>query len=136
MKEQFVTYDIALKLKELVFDKISRFGNETSLYTKEGKYTFYANYGSMYPGLSGDYIYAPIWQQVFDWFLNQSILIEVFPVDDWDHWSFRIHGKDISCPFYKMYNERDEYDTYEQAREQSILKAIELCQKKLLKVIN
>ena len=130
MKNQFVTYDIALALNGLGFDEISRFGSEISLYTKEGKHTFYANYGFMYSGLSDGYIYAPLWQQVFDWFLNQSILIEVFPVDDWDHWTFRIYGKDISSPFYKMYDGCDEYDTYEQAREQSILKAIELCQKK------
>ena len=31
-------------LRELGFDKISRFGNETSLYNKEGKHTFYAKY--------------------------------------------------------------------------------------------
>ena len=60
MKNQFVTYDIALALNGLGFDEISRFGSEISLYTKEGKHTFYANYGFMYSGLSDGYIYAPL----------------------------------------------------------------------------
>jgi len=74
MQKEFVTYEIALKLKELGFDEISRFGQETSLYTKERKHTFYANYGFMGSGLSGGYIYAPLYQQVIDWLFSKNLL--------------------------------------------------------------
>lgn len=50
------------------------------LYILKGKHTFYANYGFMGSGLSGGYIYAPLWQQVIDWFREKHqlyILINV-----------------------------------------------------------
>lgn len=93
MKKQFVTYEIALKLKELGFDEISRFGQETSLYTEEGKHTFYANYGFMGSGLSGGYIYAPLWSQIIDWFREkQNICINIEPItfDDEPTYIFEI----------------------------------------------
>ena len=80
MEKQFVTYEIAIKLKEIGFDKISRFGNETSLYNKDGKFTFYCNYGFMYSGLNDRYIYAPLWQQVEEWLEEQQIYI--YYIDD------------------------------------------------------
>lgn len=67
MDKQFVTFEIAKKLKELGFDEISRFGQETSLYDKDGNFMFYSNYGFMYSGLNGGYIKAPLWQQVVEW---------------------------------------------------------------------
>lgn len=129
MKEQFVTYEIALKLKELGFDEISRFGQETSLYTKEGKHTFYANYGFMGSGLSGGYIYAPLWQQVEQWFRDKyNMHITILKgnysnneINDQLCYYYSIPGKLGMC--YNRYN------TYEEAREQAILKAIKLCQK-------
>lgn len=67
MKKDFVTYEIALALKDLEFNKISRFGSEASLYNSKGEHVFYSNYGFMYSGLSDGYISAPLWQQVIDW---------------------------------------------------------------------
>jgi len=57
MKEQFVTYEIALKLKELGFSQEPpRLGG----YDKEGKLH--------YRNISRNDITAPLWQQVIDWF--------------------------------------------------------------------
>ena len=79
MKEQFVTYEIALALKELGFNEISRFGNEASLYSKDKKFTFYTNYGFMGSGLSDGYIKAPLWQQVIDW-LREKYNINILQI--------------------------------------------------------
>ena len=129
MTEQFVTYEIALKLKELDFDEISRFGNQTSLYTKEGKHTFYANYGFMYSGLSDGYIYAPLWQQIIDWFREQYELSLEYNVCSNGLYNVDIHSITNSKFGYSVTVEINQLDFYN-AREQSILKAIEICQKK------
>lgn len=38
MEKEFVTYEIALKLKKLGFDEIPRFGHEASLYDNVGNH--------------------------------------------------------------------------------------------------
>ena len=118
MKKQFVTYEIALKLKKLGFNEISRFGQETSLYTKEKKHTFYANYGFMGSGLSGGYIYAPLYQQVIDWFREKhDITIDVAEIyKGLGNYHFALN---LTWEYF-------EGDYYE-AREQAVLKAIKLC---------
>lgn len=61
MEEQFVTYELALKLKELGFDE-KCFGD---YYTKDkGLYLK----GELNEGNPEYKIKAPIWQQAFDWF--------------------------------------------------------------------
>ena len=115
MKEQFVTYEIALKLKELGFDEqcLMYFDKEELNYCPH-----WFNNSSLIP--NGD-ISAPLWQQVIDWFREKH---------------------DITIDIAKIYNGTDNYHfalnleweyfegTYYEAREQAILKAIELCQKK------
>ena len=139
MKKQFVTYEIALKLKKLGFNEISRFGQETSLYTKEGKHTFYANYGFMGSGLSGGYIYAPLWQQVIDWFRDKhNTNIEPIRFPNILKWGFVVTDMTI-IPKQQTLRENinmslkvtdvRRFDTFEESREQAILKAIELCKK-------
>ena len=130
MKEQFVTYEIALAIKELGFDEISRFGQETSLYNVKGNHTFYCNYGFMYSGLSDEYIYAPLWQQAIDWFKDKyNFEIYILP----NHHNKYKWG--IITNWCKSYARNDFFDcilysTLYEAREQAILKAVELCQKK------
>ena len=130
MKDQFVTYEIALKLKKLGFNEISRFGQETSLYTKEGKHTFYANYGFMGSGLRGGYIYAPLWQQTIDWFKEKyNIHIEIthHVTEQYDiNYKYYVIKNPVDC--IECY-ENAYYKTYEKVREQAILKAIELCKR-------
>ena len=144
MEKQFVTYEISLKLKELGFNEISRFGQETSLYTKEGEHIFYLNYGFMGSGLSGDYIYAPLWQQVIDWFREKhNMSIWYRQVDnDWKKLllkqaekindNFNIDSFKYEFDILKdgEYIYSGMYSTYKEAREQAILRAIELIKDK------
>ena len=135
MEKEFVTYEIALALKELDFNEKSRFGLETSLYTKEGKHTFYANYGFMGSGLNDDYIYAPLWQQTIDWFR------ETYNIHIWIYYDMILENSyyqirhEISKNEYTHFtneiesNKMNEF-TYKQSREQAILKSLKLCQKK------
>ena len=77
MKEQFVTYEIALKLKELGFD-------EDCL----GYYTI-TNKGLLYPYNMHEYIYrkdflctAPLWQQVWSFLDDNGVTIGIIFVDN------------------------------------------------------
>lgn len=65
--ELFVNYTQALQLNEIGYKQISRFGCEASLYSKNGRHTFYSNYGFMYSGLNDGYISAPLRQEAFEW---------------------------------------------------------------------
>ena len=125
MKKQFVTYEIALKLKELGFDE---------------KCSAVYRTGRLYPilgfekinSLKQSVIAAPLWQQVIDWFREQHLLmLSVFDSNTQNKFGFI--GNVIftyplvlnsSKPLINMY-----YETYYEAREQMILKAIELCKK-------
>ena len=81
MKEQFVTYEIALKLKELGFDEECL----SFWFKKEHKLSIEITYGglirmceinknSQYDNIS-NYISAPIWQQAIDWLLEKHNLL-------------------------------------------------------------
>ena len=73
MKEQFVTYEIALKLKDLGFDEpciayyFNRYG-DVELFSEfvidHSKRVFYTH--SEYETI------APLWQQAIDWFLKKN----------------------------------------------------------------
>ena len=95
MEEQFVTYEIALKLKELGFNKpclASYYTDDERNYAKDGTYdcrqkisssidfdpfkeefdNFYINSNETY------YVSAPLWQQVIDWFKEKhNMYIEI-----------------------------------------------------------
>jgi len=125
MKEQFVTYEIAVKLAKLGFNEPCWFqfdedGNLDWCYSEMKIETTEVTIRSGY--------LAPLWQQAIDWFREK----------------FK-HHIEIQSPDYQ--NENDFYwtihvvkkigvfgdgssDNYYEAREQAILKAIELCQNK------
>lgn len=132
MKEQFVTYKIALALKELGCNIISTFGMETALYDGARKLVFYANYRVMGSGSDGGYIPAILWEQVIDWFLEEKeIIINYSAVFISGYLSpyYRVSTKNNNgATSEKIYTEFT--DTINEAKEKAILKAIELCQKK------
>ena len=102
MKEEFVTYEIALKLKELGFDEPC-FG-----YFPPLKKELTIWYNSEITN-NGEFILAPLWQQVIDFIWEKyHILIN----------TYQISHKDIIWQvIYEFYP----------TKEQAILKAIELC---------
>ena len=123
MKEQFVTYEITLKLKELGFNEecLAAFSDDEyhdllhlcENHT-EGNFTIES---SRYR------IKAPLWQQVIDWFREKyNIHISLLPHNDVEF--------GIRIRYNKSTLIHGGYKTYEEAREQAILKAIEICQKK------
>ena len=123
MQEQFVTYEIALKLKELGFDEEC-----LKLWEHTEFYTVLVSPREYKKVISERFIKAPLWQQVIDWFRekhNMSILIP----------SFRISDKELAVTWRIMSTNFGNINadmiltSYEEAREQAILKAIESCQK-------
>ena len=135
MKEQFVTYEIALKLKELGFDE-----KVCALYRYERLYPILGF--EKINSVKQSVIAAPLWQQVISWLKNECKLeIEVFK------WVAKCyHNEELATPhylfdidkafeytndwIYQSINDDLKYHTYEEAREQAILKAIELIKNK------
>lgn len=139
MENQFVTYEIALKLKELGFDEPCFFAFDNckfrckDLRTNEQEFEG-VNYNS------STYISQPLWQQVIDW-LREKHNVDIFPtltttIPDYKGgdilYTYSICTKfDDGTPCW-TYDIDIVFDTYEEAREQAIIKAIEmLCKKNL-----
>jgi hypothetical protein len=131
MEKQFVTYEIALKLKELGFDEpcLTYFHNDNENITDRTYHLF--EYFSPIPittqqlqsnkGME-NCIAAPLWQQVIDWFIEKySIYIDIFRGEFGWHYAIKRKNKDTiwaNC-----------LESFQSVREQSILKAITLISK-------
>lgn len=135
MKEQFVTYEIALKLKELGFDE-ECFGYYSEQHDKTKFLCLYQE---------EDYfdeirLEAPLWQQVIDWLREKhDIVIEIARQKYFDTYA-NSYAYEVVCKVYKNKelegsvvirdNKNNHiFYSYEEAREQAILKAIELIKK-------
>ena len=151
MEEQFITYEIALKLKELGFDEkcmasyytydIKNFSK--GKYDYRGKFEFDYSTEDQYIVNSNEtyYVSAPLWQQVIDWFLSQyniwisvdTSLIKFYKNDELQPSKFQfviedLNNRDADYMFHSADEELFYFDYYD-AREQAILKTIELCKK-------
>lgn len=131
MKKQFVTYEIALKLKKIGFKK-KCFGyyTETKILHLGGKYnTIDFRVRSKYVEdicQHDDACLAPLWQQVFEWLIkNHSIHIHIC-VPNKKKWLVQLHTLNGEWIFNDGIDSEWYYDTYGDAREQGILKAIKL----------
>ena len=130
MKKQFVTYEIALALKELGFDEtcIARFTAQKNLVTS-GCYTDSdpITLGVCNSDIHESNIAAPLWQQVLDWLRTEhNIIIGVhrtertvegfmymYYVENWGY-------DDIVSEYW------DYFKTFEEAREAAIVEAIKI----------
>ena len=139
MEKQFVTYEIALKLKKLDFnDKC--FG----LY-KNG--VFYRDYETFQWNDFSNCIKVPLWQQVIDWFREKhDIHISFVPEYNPNKFQKLMYSYAISYQNNNYGGIDDNLDAwlqlsdnginyhicenYDIAKEQAILKTIELCQNK------
>ena len=127
MQEQFVTWDIALKLKELGFNE-ECFG----LFTRNKEFLvkdFITNEEAKeyYGGIA-----TPLWQQAIDWFREKhNKIITVYSNASGYLWETHdaIGGTQREWSDYSGPNDSGCWDTYEEAREQAILKALELITK-------
>ena len=136
MQREFVTYEIALGLKELGFDEecfaiffrtILNNGRTVNYISDYWESPFYKNRTNSESN-SVDIVSAPLWQQVVDWFIEKhGMIILPFMFDEFreDYFSYRIIRRqgDINVHY--------PYKSYYEAREQAILKAIEICKENL-----
>lgn len=119
MNKQFVTYEIALKLKELGFNELclaQYFIKSCNLITEKDFSVVYDNM-----------LNAPLWQQVIDWFrVKYNVLIIVYSNASGYLFEFSdaeggTHRYDSG---YSGTNDSGCWDTFEEARTASILMAI------------
>ena len=135
MKEQFVTYEIALALKELGFDE------ECLAYFNNDKY--HDLHHSCENVMEGNFVInnynelkAPLWQQVIDWFDNKNIIISIDINPGTLFYRVHLYKRYYHNPGrlvigeYFLSGEFNNFISKEEAREQAILKAIELCKEK------
>jgi hypothetical protein len=126
MKEQFVTYEIALKLKELGFDEECWF--YFSPLTKE--LMCHSPIDERNSTYKHKEVSAPLWQQAIDWFRENELSIDVYTISGFSKlmYSFDILTKNnvYQISGFKIGSS----ENYKEIKEQAILKAIELCQNK------
>lgn len=131
INKQFVTYEIALKLKEMGFDEYcfgvffrGKFmtGNvEQYVWNLVHSATTNSDCNSI------DIVTAPLWQQVIDWLREvYDIHIEIY-LDINDLYEISITNKVLVNYYIDDDSDQGFIDFYK-AREQAILKSIEICQ--------
>ena len=137
IKNQFATYEIALKLKELGFDEPCLGCYYDDIVNKE-KGILHIEYIDFKDSIihTEEHSYsisclAPLWQQVIDWFREEHKL-DIYPEPTYSlsEYSFKIvtvQGKSKRQEYWNGMVKT--YESYQKAREQAILKCIELCQK-------
>ena len=119
IEEQFVPYEIALKLKQLGFDE-----NVLAEFDSNKELLFYND-------MAGNTILqckAPLWQQAFDWFrerYNHSGEVYFYSSADFGKWHFdieplKLDGERFTTPV------KEGFQTYSLARESCIKKLIEI----------
>ena len=145
MVNQFVSYEVALKLKELNFDELclTTFDNYKrlkSIYAIDEEdvedenlaidtpYTKYCQNSNIFDG----FVAAPLWQQAIDWLRDvERIYISIKSQTDLgrDSFWYEIYRFDSSKIISNHASSGDGYGTFQEAREQAILKAIACIEK-------
>lgn len=113
MKNQFIPYELAVKLKELGFDEVC-----LAFYDGTKAFTYSPNNNKIYAVK----ILAPLWQQAFDWFREKGLHSWVYQSD-----KYRFHYTILKDGRY-VKNDSDAIH-YQEARQVCLEKLIELCQK-------
>lgn len=133
MKNNFVPYEQALKLKELGFDEqcLCYYSAQLDLQTV-------GCYDKSHPihlsisqsDICEAYILTPLWSQAFDWFRtnhNYHYIIEPLKIDTILDWYFSLHSV---IDGVSKHIDDTPYKSYEEARLKCLEKLIELCAKK------
>lgn len=114
MKKQFVTYEIALKLKELCF-------NEMCIATYDENREFnLQDFEQNYETFPLHILAAPLWQQVIDWFRDKYSLYITITSQSQESWQWHIQFPHDSLD--KFWEE--DYTSYEEALEEAVLQAL------------
>lgn len=117
-----IPYKQAKQLNKIGFNIYLTLGNVTSLYNKDGVHTPYTNYGVMYSGLSGNYISAPTYEQVFKWFRTKHKL---------SAWSYQYKKNECGYVIYSikgvlLKTQAGNIKTVEEAEEECLIQLIKL----------
>lgn len=128
MEKEFVPYELALKLKEVGFNK-----NCMAYFFTSGKLNKYWNkyYNNTNPLYNQPFKFscvAPLWQQAFDWFRKEHYLRKnpiyigdnKWRVKDQEEWI----GK--KCMIMQNIHTYTDYDDYDEARKACLKKLIEI----------
>lgn len=124
MKNQFVTYEIAKKLKEIGYNE-----NCASYYYEDKELSSLFDEFRVKNSKTADvHIAAPLWQQVIDWLREEhKLLLTVNP--NYKKWIISRINDDIFKPSELMraihYESKDGFD-YIRDREKAILTALNL----------
>ncbi len=123
MEKQFVTYEIAKKLKELGFDEPCLAKHDLKhilLRVEECK--------SQENAQELDYILAPLYQQAFRWFREKhGLFVEIKCCNTKRiNGTFEIEISRLNDRVYGHYG----YETYEEAEQACLDKLIEICKNK------
>ena len=135
MKKQFVTYDIALAMKELGFDEKC-----CAIYRKSHLYPILGF--EKFNSVKKSVIAAPLWQQCMDWLKEKHGIFVFIDMGKYYDSYEGAYPFQAWCKIYKnkelinsitvrnkLDNENYIFYSYKEAREQAILKCIELCKK-------
>lgn len=133
MKEQFVPYEQALKLKELGFDEECLAGYIRLKGSNSWELAFYKDRIINFNKTSNLYVSAPLWQQTFDWF-RDVMLLDNFIIPYWfidgeykvKKYTYSIEPSNRFDEYFDC--DSDQYDTYEEARLECLKRLIELCE--------
>ena len=139
MEKEFVPYEIALRLKELGFDErcFAIFYQEKFMngHIEPYVWNLVNSIKTNSDCNSIDIVTAPLWQQVIDWFDNKNIIIGIDINPGTLFYRVHLYKRYYHNPGrlvirkYFLSGEFNNFISKEEAREQAILKAIELCQK-------
>ena len=124
IEQQFVTYEIALKLKELGFNEPLHCFDETFWYINGNISLCNDEYKELFP--EKEYVIAPLYQQTIQWFMdNCKLYITINPYNDEELFQtlyyFEITDKD-----FNVIEDYTYYHSYRECLDAAILEAIEL----------
>ena len=135
MKEQFVTYEIALKLREIGFNEPC-FGFFVD--TEKIVPASYTKEGTEYPKNSElilDWVSSPTWQDVIDWIRDEHNIHIEFGMHEFNKWCFGIQYIDSPMDDYpriakSLIWDIEDYSSPIEVREKGILKCLEIIKNK------
>lgn len=132
-EDEFVPYELALDMERLGFSQHCMAGYDYLTENKDPRFIlllFSINKDPEWYSRK-KLVAAPLFQQAFKWFYEQRMLGEVFPLDSWEEWTFRVTCSDSMAPFFIAYD--NTYDvgrkgllTYADARLSCLEKMIEI----------
>jgi len=130
MKNEFVPYNVARRLKDLGFDEkcFAYYGIDYG----SGPELVYEMYHNSAENLDRrEFITVPLWQQVTRWLRNVhkiNVTIDFFPnIKKWSSFSYsqNLNGKEyVKERSMRRFMEMTKYDTYEEALESEIINIV------------